>query len=158
MLKAEHVNAFLVPSVQVLQKMARTNVRVGRVTRLHRSLADDSLSIIIGLNGAILGSVILRSGREVAWALAGRILREDLNPGAEADVKAVLSELANTIVGNATGYLYQLGMKEGITPPTVIMGPEVSFDFSGGMESVLVPLETEVGSIEMIVSLARETP
>ena len=128
------------------------------MARLDRSLTGDALSIIIGLNGGISGSVILTSGRDVAWALAGRIMREELDPGAEAEVKAVLSELANTIVGNATGHLYQLGVKEGITPPTVIMGPAVSFDFSGGVESVLVPLETEVGSLEMIVSLAKEKP
>jgi chemotaxis protein CheX len=156
--RAEYVNAFLVPSVEVLQKMARTRVRVGKIERLTRPLAGDALSIIIGLSGNLSGSVILTSGREVAWALACRIMREELGPDAQEDVLAVLSELANTIVGNATGHLYQLGVSGGITPPTVIMGSGVSFDFFDGTEGVLVPLETEFGCLEMVVSLAREKP
>jgi CheY-specific phosphatase CheX len=94
----------------------------------------------------------------VAWALAGRIVSEELGDEAEGEVMAVLSELANTIVGNATGHLDEIGLSEGITPPTVVMGARVSFDFSSGVESVLVPLETEVGEIDMIVSLARPNP
>jgi len=156
--KAQHVNAFLVPSVEVLQKMARTRVDVGKISRLQRTLAPDALSIIIGLNGGLSGSVILSAGRDVAWALAGRIVREELGDEAEGEVMAVLSELANTIVGNATGHLYEIGLSEGITPPTVVMGARVSFDFSDGVESVLVPLETEVGEVDMIVSLARPSP
>lgn len=157
-MKAQHVNAFLVPSVGVLQKMARTRVTVGTVSRLRRTLAPDALSILIGLNGGLSGSVILSAGRAVAWALAGRIVREDLGEDAEGEVMAVLSELANTIVGNATGHLYEIGLSEGITPPTVVTGSQVSFDFSEGVESVLIPLETEVGEIEMIVSLAKPAP
>jgi CheY-specific phosphatase CheX len=156
--KAEYVNAFLIPSVEVLQKMARTAVEVGKISRLQRTLTGDALSIIIGLNGGVSGSVILTSAREVSWALAGRIMREQLGPEAEAEVMAVMSELANTIVGNATGHLYELGVTEGITPPTVVMGPTVSFDFSDGVETILVPLGTEVGLMEMIVSLIRRKP
>lgn len=157
-MKAQHVNAFLIPSVEVVQKMARTAVEVGKISRLQRTLAGDALSIIIGLNGGISGSVILTSARHVAWALAARIMREDLGADAEADVMAVMSELANTIVGNATGYLHEVGVTGGISPPTVVMGPLVSFDFSEGVETILVPLGTEVGLMEMIVSLQKRKP
>jgi CheY-specific phosphatase CheX len=156
--KAEHVNAFIVPSVEVLQKMAKTAVEVGKISRLQRTLIGDALSIIIGLDGGISGSVIFTTARDVAWALAGRIMKEELGGEAKADVMAVMSELANTIVGNASGYLYDLGMTEGITPPTVVMGPTVSFDFSNGVETVLVPLQTEVGLMELIVSVKKRKP
>lgn len=154
-MKADYVNAFLGPSVEVLQKMARVNVRVGKLARLRQRTAGNGLSIIIGLNGSVSGTVMLTSGADVAWALASRIMRDELTPEAKDDVMAVMSEVANTIVGNATGNLYELGLTEGITPPTVVMGPEVRFDFTDGVESILVPLETEVGEVDMIVSLVR---
>ena len=157
-MKADYINAFLGPSVEVIQKMARVNVHVGKLARLQRRDTGDALSIIIGLNGSVSGTVMLTSGRDVAWALASRIMRDDLRPEAKDDVMAVMSEVANTIVGNATGHLYDLGMTEGITPPTVVMGPNVSFDFSDGAETVLVPLETEAGEMDMIVSLAKQRP
>ncbi len=157
-MNAEHVNAFLVPSVQVLKKMAHMGVRPGPVSRLGDSRMDDNVSIIIGLQGPLSGSVVLTAARDVAWTLARRIAGEELDAPREAEVRAILAELANTIVGNATGMLYELGIREGITPPTVIEGPQVSFEFGAGLESVLVPLDTDVGCVEMIVSLTREPP
>lgn len=157
-MRAEYVNAFLLPSVEVLQKMARTRVSSGRIVRLQEDSLDDNVSVIIGLQGRLSGSVILAAGRAVAWALASRIVNRELGEGDGGDVRAIWSELANTIVGNATGQLCDIGLREGITPPTVIEGARVHFDFSAGVESVRVPLETEVGPLEMIVSLTKEQP
>ena len=157
-MRAEYVNAFLAPSVRVLQKMARTRVEVGRVLRMEQGMLDDSLSIIIGLHGRVSGSVVLAAQRSVAWALASRIAGEELGAECQSDVHAILGELANTIVGNATGELYEIGVREGITPPTLVEGPHVSFNFGDGVESVKIPLETEAGPVDLIVSLTRETP
>jgi len=157
-MRAEYVNAFLVPSVRVLRKMARIEVQLGKVARLEEGLLGDNLSIIIGLQGRLSGSVVLTAARDVAWALAGKILGEPVGQDGQNDVQAVLAEVANTIVGNATGHLYELGLREGITPPTVVAGAGVSLDFGAGVESVKVPIHTEIGHLEMIVSLTRETP
>lgn len=157
-MRAEYVNAFLVPSVRVLRKMARIEVKLGRVTRLGAGRVGDNLSIIIGLQGRLSGSVVLTAAREVAWSLAERILDEKLGEDGLQEVQAILAEVANTIVGNATGRLYELGLREGITPPTVVAGVGVSLDFGSGVESVAVPLETELGRLEMIVTLTRECP
>lgn len=157
-MKAEHVNAFIAPSVDVLERMAKTRVQVGKISRLQRSVTSDALSIVIGLDGEITGSVIFTLAREVAWALAARILSEELPSDARSEVQAVMSEMANMVVGNASGYLYELGLREGITPPTVVMGEQVSFDFSNGAETVLVPLATEAGSVDLIVSVKKGRP
>lgn len=160
-MKAEHVNAFLVPAVEVLQKMARTEVKVGKISRLgdHTgSKVDHHLSIIIGLKGRLSGSVILTAPRPVAERLGGLIIKEPAESVAEDDVRAIMAEVANTIVGNATGLLYDQGVKAGITPPTVVLGPEVSFGFDAGLESVQIPLHTDAGEITVVVSLTRETP
>jgi CheY-specific phosphatase CheX len=157
-MKAEHVNAFLVPSIQVIKRMARTDVKLGRIDRLEELRMDDNLSIVIGLHGRLSGSVVLTASRHVAWALAGRIAGEEFDDSDEVDVRAILAEVANTIVGNATGHLYEIGVRQGITPPTVVEGPQVCFAFGAGVESARVPLETEMGGMEMIVSLTRESP
>ncbi len=159
-MKAEYVNAFLVPAVQVLQKMAGTLVKVGKVSRLGQSVGstvDHHLSIIIGLKGRLAGSVIFTAPRPVAHSLAAMIVKAPLEEVEEDDVRAIMAEVANTVVGNATGLLYELGIQEGITPPTVGLGPEVSFGFDAGLESVQIPLETVAGEITIVVSLTRET-
>ena len=160
-MKAEHVNAFLVPAVEVLQKMATTEVKVGKISRLGDntgSKVDHHLSIIIGLKGRLSGSVILTAPRPVAERLSGLIIKTPAVTVAEDDVRAIMAEVANTVVGNATGLLYDLGIQAGITPPTVVLGPEVSFGFDAGVESVQIPLYTDAGEITIVVSLTRETP
>jgi CheY-specific phosphatase CheX len=156
--RAEYVNAFLLPSVEVLQKMVRTRVTLGRIVRVEEDSLDDNMSVIIGLQGRLSGSVVLAAKRSVARALASRIAGITLGDGDDGDVRAIWSELANTIVGNATGQLFDIGLRGGITPPTVIEGARVHLDFSAGVESVRVPLDTEVGPLEMIVSLTKECP
>ncbi|MBE0617900.1 MAG: chemotaxis protein CheX [Proteobacteria bacterium] len=157
-MRAEYINAFLVPSVRVLQQMARIQVKLGKVARLDDGQLGENLSIIIGVQGRLSGSVVLTASPDVAWALAGRILGEQLGADGHSEVQAILAEVANTIVGNATGHLYELGLREGITPPTVVAGAGVQLDFGAGVESVKVPIQTELGSLEMIVSLTRESP
>jgi chemotaxis protein CheX len=157
-MKAEHVNAFLVPSVKVIKQMASTEVKLGQIKRLEQVEVDDNLSIVIGLQGRLSGSVVLTAQREVAWTLAGRIAGEVLGDADEVEVRAILAEVANTIVGNATGHLYEIGIRQDITPPTVVTGRGVLFAFGDGVESARVPLETELGGLDMIVSLTRDTP
>ncbi|NOY44546.1 chemotaxis protein CheX [Deferrisoma camini] len=155
-MRAEYVNAFLVPSVRVLEKMARVSVRLGRPRRLEGLELGDNLCIIIGLQGRLNGSVVLAASHAVAWAVAERIAGGAVED--DREVRAILAELANTIVGNATGHLYDLGVREGITPPTVVDGEAVNVDFGTGMEIVLLPLETEAGRVDLVVSLAPEEP
>ncbi len=155
-MRAEYVNAFLVPSVRVLEKMARASVRLGKPQRLEDLGLGDSLCILIGLQGRLNGAVVLAASHAVAQAVAERVVGGPLKDARE--VRVILAELANTIVGNATGHLYDLGVREGITPPTVVDGEAVNLDFGKGMESVLLPLETEAGRVDLVVSLAPERP
>ncbi len=155
-MNAEYVNAFLVPAVEVLRKLAGIRVRRGRARRVEDVHVGGNLSVLIGLQGGLSGAVVLTASREVAWALAGRIA----GPGTEAerDVHAVWTEVANMIVGNATGFLEKLGVREALTPPAILDGNGVRLEFGEGVENVVLPLETDVGRVEMIVSLVREAP
>ncbi len=157
-MRAEHVNAFLVPSVQVLRKMAGLEVQVGPVDRFRERPMEDHLSIIVGLQGRLVGSVVLTAEKAVALSVAQRVAGDGLAEGDVGEVRAILAELANTIVGNAVGHLYDLGFREGITPPTVIEGGQLVFGFLTGLETVVIPLETEAGELSMIVSLSSEAP
>ncbi len=155
-MNAEYVNAFLVPAVEVLRKLARVRVRRGRASRVDDVHVGGNLSVLIGLQGGLSGSVVLTASKDVARALAVRV--GGAHTETDRDVRAVWTEMANMIVGNATGLLEQLGVREGLTPPTVLDGDEVALEFGEGVENVVLPLETDVGRVEMIVSLVREAP
>ena len=155
-MNAEYVNAFLVPAVEVLRKLARVRVRRGRVRRVEDVHVGGNLSVLIGLQGGLSGAVVLTASREVARALAVRVAGPDTE--SDRDVHAVWTEVANMIVGNATGFLERLGLRETLTPPAVLDGNGVYLEFGEGVENVVLPLETDLGRVDMIVSLVRETP
>lgn len=89
--------------------------------------------------------------RDVAWRVAGEALGADGAP----TVHAIAMEMVNTVAGNATGLLLRSGLCEGLTPPTIVEGPQVFFGFVGGIETIAVPLHTEEGSLALLVSLKR---
>jgi CheY-specific phosphatase CheX len=159
-MKAEHVNAFLVPAIDVIRKMAKVEVKIGKISRLDSAelVTDHQLGILIGVKGYLSGSVILSSSDGVARGLAGSIVKTEAAEITDSDLRDIISELANTIVGNATGALYELGIKAGITPPTVVLGDGISFRFDSGMDTVRIPLLMSLGEMQMTVSLTRENP
>lgn len=155
-MKAEHVNAFLVPAISVLKKMAKLDVKIGKMSKMEQAAspaAERNLSIIIGLKGDLSGSVILTASDEVARVVAGAISKCPPGDVTEKDLNDIMAELANTIFGNATGALYDMGVKAGITPPTVVLGNSISFRFDAGMDILLIPLILEAGEMQMTVSL-----
>lgn len=159
-MKAEHVNAFLVPAISVLKKMGKLDVKIGKMSKLdseEHNIVDHKLSIIIGIKGHLSGSVILSATDEVSRAIAGAIVKEDPVSVTEQDLNDIMAELANTIVGNATGTLYDLGVKAGITPPTVVLGNSMSFRFDSSMDTIRIPLMMDVGTMMMTVSLTVGT-
>lgn len=157
-MKAEHVNAFLVPAISVLKKMGKLETKIGKMSKVEQPAppsAERYLSIIIGLKGDLSGSVILSAPDPVAKAIAGAIVKAPAESVTEQDLNDIMAELANTIVGNATGALYDVGVKAGITPPTVVLGNSVCFRFDAGMDILLIPLITDIGELTMTISLTR---
>ncbi len=152
-MNAEYVNAFLIPAVEVLRKLAGIRVRRGRVRRVEDVHVGGNLSVLIGLQGGLSGAVVLTASQKVARALAVRVAGPSVEN--DRDVHAVWTEIANMIVGNATGFLEKLGLREALTPPAVLDGSGVHLEFGEGVENVVLPLETDVGQVEMIVSLVR---
>ncbi|MEW6490162.1 MAG: chemotaxis protein CheX [Thermodesulfobacteriota bacterium] len=150
-----HVDVFRDCALRVLHRMAGLAARVGPAARITESRTADSLSALVGLQGDLTGSVALVFARDVAWRVAGRVSAESLGPGDAQTVHAIAMEMVNTVAGNATGLLLRAGLREGLTPPTIVEGPQVFFGFVGGIETFAVPLLTEEGTVVLLVSLKR---
>jgi len=151
-----YVQAFRDCAARVLRKMGGLETRLGPVTRITESRTQDSVSAIVGLQGDLVGSMALVMSREVAGQVAARVQGRSLGQGDRDAVHAIVMELANTIAGNATGLLLKQGVREGLTPPTLVEGPQVFFGFVGGIETFAAPLLTEEGACALIVSLREQ--
>lgn len=154
-MEPEYVSAFAAAVRCVLRRMAQTHVRQREIAKISERRVEDALSAVIGLRGGLQGAVILSVPREVAARLASRIAGQPLGKEAAQEVRHILAELANTIVGNAVGYLEKVDIRAELTPPTVVEGPQVFFGFVGGFETFLVPFATALGPGALVVSVSQ---
>ena len=158
-MKAEHVNAFLVPAVNVISKMAKIDVKLDKPTKIERDMMPQEstqLSTIIGISGGMSGSVTLSASDQSARTLCAKIISEDPETISEEDIHAIFSEIANTIAGNAAGALYDLGVKADITPPTLVKGDCITIRFLEGMDIINIPILLDFGRLDLRVAFTKD--
>jgi len=153
----KHLEAFVQPAVHVLETMAGISAQAGPVRKHTAITSSEAVTVMIGIKGDYTGTILFRFSER----LACRIVKNLISPDHEIeelnnDAQDALGELANVIVGNATGRLDKLGIQAIMTPPIITVGRNVKFVFPEINELIVVPLATQAGEIEMNVAFAMQ--
>jgi chemotaxis protein CheX len=83
------------------------------------SAEPGTLAAVVGLAGALSGSVVLRAGRGAAERIAERLMGAVADPGT---VRDAVGEVCNMIAGAWKGYDPALSSKCLLTTPTLVAG------------------------------------
>ena len=154
-MKAEHINAFLAPIIDVIEKTIHIEASIGNIKRKTFVDLDKQVTILIEMNGDLNGFILLSIVKKVAVKIAASMFNSNKIIEFNKDVVSALSELGNMIIGNITGSLYEIGLKERISVPALVLEgddiPEIDVD-----TSVTIPVETELGLIDFILCLTDE--
>ncbi len=116
-IKADVVNAFLVPALEQLRVLAGSETTLERM-ELARELPASTVMLRIDLHGGLEGTIYWAFDPSLADKVAGTMLAP--SPEArpiEALQADAIAELANIIVGNATGALLAAGYRVEVEPP-----------------------------------------
>ncbi|MBI2570376.1 MAG: chemotaxis protein CheX [Candidatus Schekmanbacteria bacterium] len=156
-MKAEHINAFIQPSINVLREFVGIGAQIGDLYAKDRMYSSHEVSVIIGVSGHISGAVIMSLNTDTALRLAGKMLGQDV-PAFDEYAEAAICELGNIIVGQALANLDRQGLDVNITPPTMVVERKssVRFAVSRVLKTLVVPLETTLGQIELNISLLEK--
>src|SRR5450631_2257375 len=112
------VNALLEPVFDVLKTCAGVESHVSRMEFVDELPPAPRLSVTVEVSGRIVGPIVWSFDPEVARKLAaGMLATPDLPVFGSPDCNDALSELANVIVGNATGALLEAGYAVELAPP-----------------------------------------
>jgi chemotaxis protein CheX len=155
-LKAEYINAFLEPAIRVIEKSLNVKSTIGQIKKGTGTKIKYPLSVIIGMKGDLSGAVILGFSMKTAQNIVANMLKKKKVTKIDQEEKEALSELANMIVGNACGSLYEMGLKETLTPPTVIAGSQMSFSIPEINVSITIPVKNKLGTFELNIFLKDE--
>lgn len=138
MIKAEHINPFLVSAGHILEQVCQLKVTPGRISADNAFIDGDPMFIMLGITGEITGQVCIVFGEAVAKDIASRMMMG--MPVNEIDdmAKSALSELGNMIMGNAATLLSANRILIDITPPA--LGTGSAKLTSPQLKSMKVPL------------------
>jgi len=151
---ANYANIFIKSAVHVFQKeagiiLSRMGLEAKKNPKPYRPIA-----IVIGVTGFLNGQIVYAMDTDLANSITRAMLPNYLNGHREILVNSSISEIVNIITGQASIALAGSMEKLHITPPVVIMGPDIVFDFVN-IPTIALNLLSEVGILEINIALAE---
>ncbi len=151
-LKAEYVNPFLESVYYVYRTMLSSNARRGAPGLSDGSKRKHEVMALIGLSGAVRGTVALSFPVNSALAVAGRLLSEEMSE-LDENVSDTISEIVNIVAGNAKAKLSEkAGTTLDLTLPTLIRGDEYRVYSPSKALWLEVPFTSDLGSFTLRVT------
>lgn len=139
------LNPFLEGAVSVLEMMASVSPRPGKPYLKKNDRASGDVSGIIGLTGAVTGSMALSFSENAILKIVSNMLGEEIKE-INGDIKDAVGEITNMISGVARKELESLDLNISAAIPTVVAGKGHSISHVLGGPSIIIPFDTDDGS------------
>ena len=148
-MKAEFVNAFLTPALDVWKKELGEELTYHGAHAVTGTFTTEDLTAIIGVTGGLKGNVFYEFSNATSLAIAGVMCGSPFEELDEVGMSAI-GELANIITGNATVELAAANYVCDISPPVLlsrgarvsVTNPQIraSFESAMGVMSIRIGL------------------
>lgn len=150
-MNVKYINPFIIASQNVFRDFIKTEVKPGKpeIFNAESGRYDWDISGIIGLAGEVIGLVVISFPKVVALKILSKMLGRPITI-IDADVTDIIGELVNIIAGNAKQGLEEY--KVAISLPSIIEGKRHKLTGISGVPMIVIPLESEFGRIDLIVS------
>lgn len=150
-MNVQFLNPFVEAAYMVLESEAGVAAKRGQLALRRSAATADDITVLISMVGQVSGVALYGLSEDTGIALVSRILDQ---PFEEFDALAQsgIGEIGNVITGQAGSRLAEIGYAVKISPPTMVMGKGTlisTLDF----ERLQVPLETELGTIQIHLAL-----
>ena len=153
-MKVEFVNPFIQAATEVLESELGGESLRGEL-RLHTSaITTDEVTAIVGVTGTVRGLVLYSMNEATATAIVSRTMNQEFVEF-DALAQSGMGELGNVITGRAGALLSEAGYPSNMTPPAVVVGKGTMVT-TLDLNRLVLPLETEVGNLEIQIVLRAE--
>lgn len=150
----DYVRAFVQAAERVLgEVIGEVPTKGTPIFQKEPSIGLQEVNITVGITGDLQGQVNFGMDMATALGVASIMMMEPVTELDEMSISA-LQELANMISGNARFFLNDLGMKSDITPPTMLVGKEMSATWHR-IRAMAVPLDLSAGKILVTVGIRQ---
>ena len=151
-MKVEYINPFLESAFEMFDRMLKVQAQRGDVTVTKGAANPREIMAIIGLSGAVRGTVALAFPTGTALALVGRLLEQELRVVDET-VSDGLAEFVNIVAGNAKSRMARNGQAIiDLSLPTVLRGSSFQVDHPSNATWLEVPFTSDLGPFTLRVT------
>lgn len=141
-MNVEHINPFVEASTSVLQMIANTEVKIGKLNLKDSPFISSNVAIIIGVTGEMKGQVIFSLSNEDACKIASIMMGGMPVPELDEISKSAIGEVGNMIMGNTATIFASKQIAIDITPPTIMIGKDIQISTSK-MKVISIPLHMD---------------
>jgi chemotaxis protein CheX len=150
--RVEFINPFIIAVAKTLETMVGCKV-VREPPQLKKEKAAlYPISGIIGLSGAIVGTVVLTMCEALALKCASAMLMEEYTEF-NHDVFDAVGELTNVIAGNAKSQLEEYHLS--LSLPNVIYGKDAELRFPERCQPISIPFRTDHGPMAIEIGFTE---
>jgi len=153
--KAELVGPFVAAAAEVLHAEAGVSVKRGQLSLATASIVTDDVATIVSVVGQVEGMVLYNLSYSMCLGLVSRMMGQDFT---EFDrlAQSGIAELGNVMAGRAVPKLSAGGYVTDISVPTMVTGKKTQVT-APTLQRLVVPLETELGTMEMHLALREKS-
>jgi len=151
-MNVEYINPFTQATFDVLTMLGSFDPKLGKPSVKSDALISNGVVIVVGIIGEVKGQVCYSFTEDTARAIASTMMMGMPVDFFDEMAKSAVSELTNMISGNASTGIAAKGFNIDISPPTLVTGENVKITSNVKM-SLLIPVTTTAGIIEIVVSL-----
>lgn len=150
----DYVRAFVQAAERVLgEVIGEVPTKGTPIFQKEPSIGLQEVNVTVGITGDLQGQVNFGMDMATALGIASTMMMETVTALDEMSISA-LQELANMISGNARFFLNDLGVKSDITPPTMLVGKDMSATWHR-IRAMAVPLELASGRLLVTVGIRQ---
>ncbi len=151
-MNVEYANIFIASAVRVFEQEARIRMSRQALSKKESPAPSLPVAIILGITGFVRGQVVYAMDDGFAYSVARAMLPDKLPAEVKRLTHSAVSELANIITGQASISLAGDRQRIDLTPPAVLSGQALAFDFLD-IPTVSLRLISEIGGLEINIAL-----
>jgi chemotaxis protein CheX len=149
--KVEFINPFIQAATEVLESELGGDTARGELRLEKSAVTSDEVTALVGVTGSVSGLVLYSMSESTALGIVSRVMGQEFSDF-DALAQSGIGELGNVITGRAGVLLSRAGYESNITPPALVIG-KGSLVTTLDLNRLVLPLDTEVGSLEIHVVL-----
>jgi chemotaxis protein CheX len=154
-MRAEIINPFLTAASDVLESELGSLPKRGAIGLQRSAYTSDEVTAVVAVTGDVAGMVLFAMAESTARALVSKMMGQDF-PEFDALAQSGIAEIGNVITGRAAVLLSEAGFPSDLAPPMLLIGRGTMIS-TLDVQRLVIPMETEFGSIEVQVALKLST-